>query len=160
MTFGLNPHPVSGDRAAVIEKLRNKGVSVHVFGVGWPEHPDNHPFISGPDLIKEINKARVVLDISSPLASFPRRIFEGACCGTTVLTQYREEIPMFFDPDEILTYTNYDNLIDKTIEYLRDYEMKYEIGLRGMRRCIYEHNVTQRIEKVLLMIGQRMSWRT
>ena len=148
--IGQATHPATKNRVQIIEQLRAEDMKVKVFGPRWPEHPDNYGAISGDVLIEEINKSRLMLDIAREDSSLTRRIFEGLCCGTAVLTYDRADVRELFEIGvEILGCSSNRNLIEKVKLITNNHQLLEQVGQKGRERCLKEHDITHRIEALL-----------
>lgn len=148
--IGLGQHPVVKNRIQIVRQLRDEGISVKVFGAAWPKHPDNCGEVRGENLIMEINKARLMLDISTESSPLPRRIFEGLCCGTTVLTHNRSDVQKLFDVGkEILTYASLEDLVEKVKTIVGNHQLLEQVGQNGRERCLRDHDITCRIKSLV-----------
>lgn len=141
-------------RQEVIGNLRKEGVRVVVYGVGWPPHPDNHSPITGKNLIEEINRSWLVLDLATEKSSMSHRIFEGLGCGTAVITKDRSDIRKMFQKGEILLYETREEVIKIIKSVIQQRKLLVEIGGRGRDRCLREHEVTVRIKELMAYINK------
>jgi len=81
------------------------------------------------------------------------RSFEIAACGTLQLTDVREDLALYFEPDrEIVTYTSPEELADKARYYLAHEEERRRIALRAIRRTMRDHTYERRIEEMLRIL--------
>jgi len=154
--IGLGEHPVVKDRVETVERLRESGFRIKVFGNGWPEYSDNHGFISGPELIDEINKARIMLDLSNETTALGSRILQASCCGVPVLTYRRPDIAkMFKENDEIYFYSNRAEL-SMRLSWANNENAKLSLtGDSARSRCLREHTVTKRLKDLFKYLGGR-----
>jgi spore maturation protein CgeB len=144
---GLGTHPFIKDRIEVVNKLRDEGFRIKVFGEGWPEHPDNHGFIKGPEFIHEINKANLMLDLSNETTALGSRILQASCCGVPVITFRRHDIQMMFtENSEILLYSNYTELFEKLSYFVDNRGTLALVGEKARQRCLREHTIKKRID--------------
>lgn len=150
LVYGVGNHKFIPERNRVVNKLRRKGFNVKVFGRGWDKHSDTSGFIQGEQLIKEINKAKIILDITNKTTALGRRIFEGSACGTPVLTCDREDVrELFKSGHEILTYNTFENIVT-TLNYVLTYPNILEsIGDNAQQRCYNDHDIVIRVQKLL-----------
>jgi len=126
-----------------------------VFGRGWDKHPDTHGFIQGEDLIKEINKTHLLLDLSNETTAWPHRIFESSACGTPVLTIDREDTrTMFKQKHEILLYSSFQELLFILSAYSVNKDMLKQIGLNAQTRCHKDHDISVRIQELDKLIKE------
>ncbi|KKL75686.1 hypothetical protein LCGC14_2052410, partial [marine sediment metagenome] len=118
--IGTGNHKFLPFRNKIINDLRATGIKIKVFGRGWDKHPDTRGFISGHELLREINRAKMLLDLNSETTSLSHRIFEGSACGTPVITNYRGDMRRLFRIcEEIIPYKQFSEL-ERTIKYYLD----------------------------------------
>ncbi len=142
--IGVKNHPFVQHREDWIDKLSKDGLNVKCFGDGWV-----NGFIEGQELVEEINKAHICLDITDNIASLGSRIFQSSMCGTPVITLDREDTRELFDggkEGEILFYESYDDLRKMLKLSLNAPDYLKRIGDRARKRCLKDHNVSIRVE--------------
>ena len=158
--IGLGTHPrftQKDYRIHVVNKLREDGFQVHTFGRHWPEHKDNHPFISGTKFLEIINRSILGLDLQDTFSPLAHRMFEYAACKVPVITRRRSEVlSMFEDQKEIITYETLDELRKILRHYLDPAHQAdlRQIGVRAEERCRKEHNISFRIDKLIKFISE------
>jgi len=95
----------TNERAKCIDFLVNNGISVKVFGQGWHgSYKAGHP-IYNTDLAHEINKSKIVLNVSRT-NSYSDRVTLSMACGAFVLTSDVPEIHNDFVEDMHLSLFN------------------------------------------------------
>jgi len=156
--IGLGEHPWFKDkreRIVTVNRLREDlTYDIRAYGTKWPRHDiKNFGHIEGDDFLNVINRSRIGLDIQDGFCPPSQRMFEYSACGTPVITREREDIGRLFEPEkEILTYDSYENLRDKLSYYLEDpffRDKLKEIGLNAQARCIKDHDIKFRVNKIL-----------
>ncbi len=160
LVYGCGSHKFVTDRNETVNKLRNAGFNIKIFGRGWDNHKDTHEFIEGVRLIEEINKAHILLDLSNEVTAWPHRIFEASACGTPVITINRKDTThLFQDESEIILYQNYNNLKD-ILDFIftkKHFDKLKDIGLNAQKRCYKEHDISIRIKKLISIIEKLKS---
>lgn len=154
LVYGQGSHKFVTDRNETVNKLRKEGFNIKVFGRGWDINKDTYKFIEGQDLIKEINKAHIVLDLSNKTTSWPHRIFEASACGTPVITINREDTKLLFGDESIFYYENYDDLFVSLNVLLHHKGMLRVIGNEARKMCYKEHDISKRIYQLTDMIDK------
>lgn len=155
LVYGVGEHKFIPNRNKVVNKLRNLGFNINVFGRGWNKHKDTVDFIKGEQLIKEINKAKLILDITNQTTALGRRIFEGSACATPVLTRDREDIrQLFTSGHHILTYNTFDNIVTTLTYVLKHPKILQAIGLEAQQKCYDDHDISIRIQELLKIIKE------
>ena len=72
------------------------------------------------------------------------RLFESTGLGSCLLTDYKNNLTEFFSTDEIITYRNNDEAVEK-IKYLADNpEVAKQIAQKGMKKTLKEHTIQAR----------------
>lgn len=157
LVYGQGSHKFITNRNDIVDELRKFGFNIKVFGRGWTQHEDTHPFIEGQRLIEEINKAHVVLDISNGTTAWPHRIFEASACGTPVLTYNREDTRLLFeDNDEIILYDDYAELIVSLSMMIKNKVAMKDLGMSAQKRCYKDHDISVRIQDLIEVIEEEL----
>ncbi|RIE03208.1 spore maturation protein cgeB [Cohnella faecalis] len=149
--------------------------NVKVSGLWWDRLPDYSRWQSKIELDKwmepgetaqQYNASRIVLNshraydddtvnrsqIKVPPASPNPRMFEIAACGTLQLTDWREDISLYYAPGlEIVTYDSPQDLAEKAKYYLENEEERQQIALRALYRTMKEHTYVSRFHQLLDM---------
>ncbi len=105
--------------------------------------------VFGKDMYQVIVESNIVLnnhiDISrNQMANI--RLFESTGLGSCLLTDYKNNLTEFFNTDEIVTYKNNAEAIDK-IKYLSDNPMEAKkIAEKGMKKTLAKHTIQARWE--------------
>lgn len=150
LVYGAGTHKFVTDRNETVNKLREFGFNIKVFGRGWDKHPNTFEFIEGDGLAREICKAHLVLDISNETTAWPHRILESSACATPVLTIYREDTCRMFEREvEIIIYDGFAELQICLDFYLRDKSLLRRIGLNAQLRCWEDHDISVRIKELI-----------
>lgn len=149
LVYGIGKHKFVPERNQIINKLRHRGFKIKIFGRGWDKHIDTNSFIDGQQLVQEINKAHLVLDITNSTTAIGRRIFESSACGTPVLTYNRLDIKhMFQENKEILLYNNFHDLVQILDWALNNKDKLKQIGINAQFRCYNEHDTKHRLKNI------------
>ena len=143
-----------GNRTELIEKMRQSGLSVDVFGSGW--HEDS--FIPFYDMANIFSQSRINLNLSNSntikVQQIRRRNFEVTGCGGFLITTPEENLEDYYEPDkEVVIATSPEELIDKSKYYLVHESERENIGRRGYERTIAEHTWTNRFVDIFKHIG-------
>lgn len=143
-----------GNRATVIAELQNRGIAVKAYGLGWPDGP-----LSTEEMVKMYSKSKINLGFGG-VAGFKEtyclkgRDFEIPMSGGLYLTEDHQELNLFFKPGEdILTYSNIDELVSK-IDYYLDHPIEAQsIRSKGYERSLREHTWESRFNKIFRLMG-------
>lgn len=154
-------------RAEYLEAITSEGLVV--WGAQWSKKPyvDNQKIkrcirsqknVGGMDVVKLYQSTGVFLNIlrepfigASTIMNL--QVFSGTSTGTCLLTEWVEELPEVFEPDnEILTFTSLDDFTEKVKRYSRDLSAAGKIGSAGRKRCIAEHTHTHRASQIMQIL--------
>ena len=88
-----------------------------------------------------------------PAASPNPRTFEIAASGTLQLCDAREDLASFYKPgEEIETFSNPQEMMDKIRFYLSHEEERRTIALRALERTLKDHTYNKRVNQLLTVI--------
>jgi len=143
-----------GKRKKFVERLKRQGIQIKTFGQGW----NNGERISQTDLIKIYNQSKIALNISfsskEDKIQIKGRDFEAPGCGSLLLTKDSEEIRRCFVPDEeIITYEDVNDAIEKIKYYLKNEVERERIAKNGYERAMKDHTYKKRFLDILQSIG-------
>jgi spore maturation protein CgeB len=118
------------------------------------------PPVYGTDMYSTISRARVVLNIhadSSYRYASNMRLFETTGIGTSLLTDWKENLSQLFDDGkELISYKSTEECIEKA-EWLLKNESEYiRIGKQAQVRTLKEHTYNQRVEELLTIINKNL----
>ncbi len=135
------------DREQYINKLRNRDIPVHLFGVGWGGYV---PF---EEMIDIFGASRINLNFSrasnSNRMGIKGRITEVCLAGGFLLTEYVPGLENYFEIDkEIVCFKNADEMIDKVTYYLNHDEERRAIAQAGWKRAINEYTPFHMLSRV------------
>ena len=135
-------------RAQVIERLLEENILVKLAGVGWEKFSKK---MSNNKNLHYLGKALFGSEYSELISSsvaglgllsrkFPElhttRTIEIPACGTTLITEDNMEIRSIFRDDEVIYFTNLDQLIERVSEILSDRDSLMAISEKGFQRVI------------------------
>ncbi|MBU2544926.1 glycosyltransferase [Patescibacteria group bacterium] len=143
-----------GDRAKIINRLREAGIKVNTFGQGWP----GQKRIGQGDLLKIYNQSKIVFNISSTSHgnfAINARDFEAPACGALLFTHDIVDIYDYFVPNkEIITYRDFNDAIKKIKYYLKNQEEAKLIARAGQKRVLVDHTYEKRFQEIFKRIGK------
>jgi hypothetical protein len=143
-----------GNRPETIARLREAGVRVETFGPGWPNGP-----LSMEEMVRTWSRSRINLGFGGVLGHketycLKGRDFEVPMSGGLYLTEHHEELAPFYDVGrEIVTYTGFDDLLEKIRWLLSEPEQAEAIRRAGRARALREHTWEMRFERVFRLLG-------
>ncbi len=86
------------------------------------------------------------------------RIFETTGSGVFLLTEHFENLAQFFSiGDEIETFSDRKELIEKLDYFLAHPEKRNEIAARGQARCLKDHSMERRVQKLDRIIRKHLA---
>jgi spore maturation protein CgeB len=160
-------------REWLINRIRKAGISVEVFGHGWPRGE-----IEQEGMVRVFNESRINLNLSNSaswdaryLFSSPRafinrvrskknieqmkaRIFEVNACGAFQISYYVEGLANCYVIDkEISVYADPDDLLEKVKFYLAHTDLRESIAAAAYQRSINDHTFVQRFQNVFQRMG-------
>ena len=143
-----------GNRPEMIARLREAGVQVHAFGPGWPSGA-----LSMEEMVRTWSRSRINLGFGGVLGHketycLKGRDFEVPMSGGLYLTEHHAELIPFYDVGrEIVTYTGFDDLLEKIRWLLSNPEQADAIRRAGRERALREHTWEMRFGKIFSMLG-------
>ena len=154
ISFIGGPH---ADRVELLRYLIANGKYVKIYGRGWNRIEDLKKYWGGYltnlEVVDVINRSKVCLNPgkSSTMRGFQikGRTFELAGCAafqltdsTTILDDY------FIRGTEIITYDNYEELLEQITYYLSRNKERESIAKRAYDRVISEHTWAHRLDNI------------
>jgi spore maturation protein CgeB len=143
-----------GNRPEVIAKLREAGVAVEAFGPGWPNGP-----LATEEMVRTWSRSRINLGFGGVLGHketfcLKGRDFEVPMSGGLYLTEHHDELAPFYEIGrEIVTYKDFNDLLEKIKRILSNPEEAEAIRRAGRTRALGEHTWEMRLEKVFRLLG-------
>lgn len=143
-----------GNRPEIVRRLREAGVRVETFGPGWPKGP-----LTMEEMVRTWSRSRINLGFGGVIGHkdtycLKGRDFEVPMSGGLYLTEHHEELAPFYDIGrEIVTYSGFDELLEKISWLLSDPAAAESIRKAGRARAMSEHTWEMRFEKVFRMLG-------
>jgi len=122
--------------------------------------PAMRPPVFGLEMFQTLRDSKVTLnnhiDISARYAS-NMRLFEATGVGTCLLTDWKENVDLLFEPDyEIITYRSPEECVDKAKWLIDNPQKCEEIALAGQLRTLREHSFERRAEQLMEIIEGEM----
>ncbi len=143
-----------GNRSEIIKRLKSLGIPVEAYGYGWPNGP-----LTMDDMVRTYSKSRInlgfggVIGLSSTYC-LKGRDFEIPMSGGLYVTEYHPELDKFYKMgSEIVTYKDFDELVERIRFLLSNPEKADEIRRKGFERARREHSWEMRFEKIFQLLG-------
>ena len=143
-----------GKRPEIIQKLRDQKIHVNAYGYGWPDGP-----LSTQEMVRMYSKSKINLgfgevDAFKDTFCLKGRDFEIPMSGGLYLTQHHSELEACYDlGTEIVTYSDFDDLVAKIRYLLSNLEKADAIRKKGRQRAVNEHTWEKRFEKIFSLMG-------
>lgn len=151
-------------RGAVADLLLEAGIRVSLGGMGWIRYQNlRHPNLEflgekvfGNDYVEVINSSLFSLGLLSK--KFPElhttRTFEIPACGTALITERNAETSSFFNEDEAIFYSSFEELIEKVRYYKSHLSELESLTNKGHQKVIaggydYESILRKVLDKIL-----------
>jgi len=143
-----------GNRPEVIGKLRSLGIPVEAYGSGWPNGP-----LPLEEMVRLYSRSRINLGFAGIAGHrdafcLKGRDFEIPMSGGLYLTEHHPELERVYDIGrEIVTFSGFDDLVEKIRFLLANPERAEEIRNRGYRRARRDHTWEMRFERIFSIMG-------
>ncbi len=116
--------------------------------------------IFGIDMYNILANSKIVFNMHGGIAgnyAANVRMFEATGAGSVLLTDYKENIRDFFEPDyEIVTYKSMEECSDKAKWLLQNHEKANDIAKRGQKRTLESHSLQNRFYEVFEIINKHL----
>jgi len=111
----------------------------------------NRP-VYGLDMFQKIANSKILFNIHIGEAgnqAANMRMYEVTGMGTCLLTDWKEDIKEYFEPDyEIVTYKSKEETLEKVKFLLDNPKERESIALNGQKRTLRDHTLKERVEKI------------
>lgn len=151
-------------RDLYLQPLLAKGVDLSVIGNYFFRHPLfwNYPRSFRPSVANQkmgtiYADHKLALNIHAQVVrqGTNMRTFECAAYGIPQLVESRPGLERFFVPgEEIMTFSNPDELMEKLLWLQGDQPLRRRIALAAQKRVLAEHTYKQRMQKILRDLGE------
>lgn len=134
-------------RIAVLNGLLTNDIPIRVYGNSWRDDS----IITTAECVYLINETKVNLNISIDvidkveISQIKARDFEVPMCGGFLLTHDNPLLEQFYDiGKEIVTYTNFEDMVFKIKKYIKDDRAREKIAEHGYKRARNDHKTVTR----------------
>ena len=111
-----------------------------------------HPPVFGHSMYKKLRDSKVTVNTHidiSPRSASNIRLFEATGVGTCLLTDWKENLKDFFEPEvELVTYRDPKECIEKVAYLLQNETERRRIAEAGQKRTLAEHTIYHRAEQL------------
>lgn len=144
----------NGHRTEILHKFNQRGLSVEVFGSGWPEDP----IVSFHELVKIFRQSKINLNLGdSPVLTtqpIKRRTFEVPGCQGFLLTTPAVGLEEYYEPGkELVIASSPEEIIEKSKYYFTHECERKKIAKRGHLRTLADHTWSRRLVDIFMHIG-------
>ena len=134
------------DRESIIEQLLKKKYEITVGGIGWERFANKYrkdknliykgKGIFGAEYARTLSGGLISLGLLSRIIPelHTTRTLEIPACGTALVTERNQETQNIFNDDDVLFYSNHDELLYKIDNVYNDKEALKRITIQGMNR--------------------------
>ena len=148
-------------RAFLLEPFAD--YNIKIWGRGYPRWLNsplwrvyqNH-YVAEEEKAKAFNAAKIVLNTMhyAEIDSVNARLFEVAGCGAFQISEYRDALRDFFEPEtEVVTFHTRQELKEKIDYYLAHAEERNAIADRAYARAHGEHTYQHRLRQLLTTVA-------
>ncbi len=119
----------------------------NIIWTGYADHKEEMPFI--------FYNSRINLNVTSRLieSGIPLRVFDILSCGGFCLTNYQPEIAEYFaDGQELVMYSDMEDMVRKADYYLRHEEERAAICRNGCEKIKREFELEDRIRQIFSIV--------
>ena len=103
-------------------------------------------------MFQKLSDSKISFNIHGDLAKNQAgnmRMYEVTGVGTCLLTDWKEVINDYFEPDyEIVTYKSKEEALKKVNYLLNNPKEREKIAINGQKRTLRDHTLKKRVEKV------------
>jgi spore maturation protein CgeB len=140
---------IYGERRDFISRLRESGINVSTYGLGW----EGSGRISQGEMANILNRSKIVLDLSKSSQGtslqIKGRVFEATGAGALLLTENAPHLEDYFViGEEIVVYDGVADCTGKIQALLKDETRRSGIAEAGYRRAIGEHTFEKRFRAI------------
>lgn len=129
----------------------NQNLVIHE---GWVEPSVVASFYNGAKIVLNTHRPFNLRQNQNKMGiigkSINNRTFDVAACGSFQLIEFKEDLPThFLDDDEIVSFSNNQELVQKLDYYMKYEEERQRIADNARKRVLKEHTFENRLEKML-----------
>lgn len=131
------------------------------------------PPVFGIDMHKALRRGKIVFDVQGEIGiikpdgsrgldlangdTMNMRLFEGTGGGSLVMTDAKPGLDKLFEPgQEIITFNDGNELIEKATYYLKHELERKMIAARGAKRCLTQWSMTTRAKAFVNMVREQL----
>jgi len=158
----FSPHHQKGTQT--LEALAKK-VPVHIWGQGVnllspnsPLRKNYHGEAWGLEMYKILAQSQIVINrhiSSAEKYANNMRLYESTGMGAMLVTDHKVNLSKLYEPDqEIISYKNTQELIEKVSFYLKNNNTREEIAKNGQKRTLTDHTYKIRMKELINILNK------
>lgn len=139
-------------RKEFIDYLKDNDIKIEIFGKGTKNGP-----VYNEKLMKIYNESKIVLNLTREGTGFSVRVFEVMGSNTLLLTQYVDDLKLFFTKGKELDwFCNKEECLELVKFYLKENKKREKISLQAKKKVFEEFLWENQIEKIIEFINQKI----
>lgn len=115
----------------------------------------------GLDMYRVLGRSKIALNrhiVDAEDNANNMRLYEATGVGTLLITDAKRNLSELFEPgEEVLTYANEDELVNKINHYLEDEVERTRIARAGQERTLREHTYERRMRELVDVLARYMT---
>lgn len=142
-------------RKQLYRSIKNPKLRIHE---GWVEPAIAANYYNGTKIVLNTHRPFNLQQNENRMGivgkSINNRTFDAASCGAFQLIEFKEDLPThFIEEEEIVSFKNYQELIEKIDYYMQNEEERIRIANNARARVLKEHTFEHRVTIMLEIIN-------
>ena len=96
-----------------------------------------------------LNRSKIVINAAQGVSGVSQRVFEAGACGCAVFTKYSDDLQELFNEDEIVSWVDFDDLINKLEYYFGNPHLINSLADRTYN-CVMNNHLAQHRFRVMI----------
>lgn len=149
------------DRVAMADYLISNGIRLKIFGALWDRYPKFAPYWGGylsvEGMVRTINQSKILLNPGGQVSGLQvkGRTFEIPGCGGFQLTDENPELERFYRlGEEIVTYRDHDELLQKARYYLEHESERERIASAAYNTTLTRHTWDHQLDNIFQAVRE------
>jgi spore maturation protein CgeB len=156
--------PIHRSRLDLVEAVASRVAGLAVRGAVSIEPPPTSPLLGrigaalwGRDMYGFLRRSQLTLNHHGDVPAFANnmRLYEATGMGCLLVTDYKDNLHEMFEPgQEVVTYRDADECVDKVLFYIddRNRSARDRIAAAGRKRTLNEHTYHARMKHLITLI--------
>lgn len=157
------PLSEKSQRFYFINYLKNKGINISLFGLGWEKYPSLKKIYGGPleseEMIKIINQSKISLCFSRGSDGNLHenyRFFEAGSCNVFVLTEFfKGYFQKFKEGIDIITFKDKEELLNKINYFIKNEKKRGKIAKNVYKKIIKNYSLEKNLRNIIKKVSLR-----